>query len=61
MVTFRLAIEANGVDVKQALNQAVQFVQFVQLQVGNLKENKPVGGRQSPPQGCPGVFGLSVS
>lgn len=40
IVTFWLAIEANGVDVEQALNQTIQLVQFMELQVRDLKENK---------------------
>ena len=40
IVTFRLAVEADGVNIKQALNQTVQFIQFMELQVSNLKENK---------------------
>lgn len=40
IVTFRFAIEANRINIKEALNQTVQFVQFMELQVSNLKENK---------------------
>lgn len=40
IVTFWLAIEANRVNVKKALNQTVQLIQFMQLQVRNLRENK---------------------